>query len=165
MDERRVRIGTRGDLVYEVHTLLQSWPLVKWGSSGHPVPTLQYLLRAHGHQVTADGIFGARTESAVRIFQTAQQLTVDGVVGAQTWGALVSEISEGSSGDAVRGVQEEFQFRNLSGDPNLGLRVDGIFGAHTAAAVRGFQRAVLLTPDGIVGSMTWRALVSGMLSF
>jgi peptidoglycan hydrolase-like protein with peptidoglycan-binding domain len=169
MDERRVRAGTRGNLLYEVHTLLQSWPLVKWGSSGHPVPTLQYLLRAHGHRVTVDGIFGARTESAVRIFQTGRQLTVDGVVGAQTWGALVSEVSEGSSGDAVRGVQEEFQFRNLSGDPSHGLQIDGIFGPRTETAVRGFQQALhrdipSVTVDGIVGPITWRALVSGMLS-
>jgi peptidoglycan hydrolase-like protein with peptidoglycan-binding domain len=105
MNERHVRVGARGNLAYEVHTLLQSWPLVTWGSSGHPVPALQCLLRAHGHQVTVDGIFAARTESAVRLFQTAQQLTVDGVVGAQTWGAVVSEVSEGGAGDAVRGFQ------------------------------------------------------------
>jgi hypothetical protein len=71
----------------------------------------------------------------VRIIQTARQLTVDGVVGAQTWGALVIEVSEGSSGDAVRGVQQEFQFRNLSGDPDLGLRAgSGCDGAEKSAA-------------------------------
>jgi Putative peptidoglycan binding domain len=35
----------------------------------------------------------------------------------------------------------------------------------TAAAVRGFQQALGITVDGIVGPLTWRALVSGMLSF
>jgi peptidoglycan hydrolase-like protein with peptidoglycan-binding domain len=68
------------------------------------------------------------------------------------------------------GVQEEFQFRNLSGDPNKGLEVAGIFGSKTDAAVRGFQRAFhqdipSVTVDGIVGPVTWHALVSGMLSF
>jgi peptidoglycan hydrolase-like protein with peptidoglycan-binding domain len=31
--------------------------------------------------------------------------------------------------------------------------------------VRSFQQALGLTVDGIVGPLTWRALVSGMLSF
>ena len=79
-------------------------------------------------------------------------------------------VRRGSSGDAVRGVQEEFRFRNLSDDPSKGLAVDGIFGPKTDAAVRGFQQALhadvpSVTVDGIVGPMTWQALISGMLSF
>ena len=123
------------------------WPLVKQGAKEHPVPTLQYLLRARGHSVA-----------------------VDGIVGPHTWSALIIEVRRGSEGDAVRGVQEEFQFRNLSGDPSKGLAVDGIFGPETERAVRGFQSALhadipSVTVDGIVGPMTWQALVSGMLSF
>lgn len=45
-----------------------------------------------------------------------------------------------------------------------GVRVDGVFGPRTDAWIRGFQAAVGTTPDGIVGAITWRALVSGMLS-
>jgi peptidoglycan hydrolase-like protein with peptidoglycan-binding domain len=52
------------------------------------------------------------------------------------------ESGDPCQGDAVRGVQEEFQFRNLSGDPGKGLQVDGIFGPKTDAAVRGFQQAL-----------------------
>jgi peptidoglycan hydrolase-like protein with peptidoglycan-binding domain len=143
---------------------IQPWPLVKRGSQGHPVPALQYLLRARGHLVTVDGIFGPKTEAAVKGFQSADQIGVDGIVGPQTWGALVIVVASGSTGDAVRGVQEEFQFRNLSGDPGRGLAVDGVFGPKTTAAVRGFQQALGITVDGIVGPVTWRALVSGMLS-
>jgi peptidoglycan hydrolase-like protein with peptidoglycan-binding domain len=65
----------------------------------------------------------------------------------------------------VRGVQVEFQFRNGSGDPTQGLQIDGIFGPQTEQAVRGFQDALDITVDGVVGPVTWRALVSGMLSF
>ena len=143
---------------------IQPWPVLKRGSQGHPVPALQYLLRDRGHHVTVDGIFGPKTEAAVEGFQSADQIGVDGIVGPQTWGALIIVVATGSTGDAVRGVQEEFQFRNLSGDPGRGLAVDGVFGAKTAAAVRGFQQALGITADGIVGPLTWRALVSGMLS-
>jgi len=149
---------------------LSPWPVVKSGSNGHPIKTLQYLLRARGHAVAVDGVFGPNTEASVKAFQASHELATDGIVGPMTWAALVVQVKEGSQGDAVRGVQEEFQFRNLSGDPSKGLQVDGIFGPKTEAAVRGFQQAVSVdipsvTVDGIVGPVTWQALVSGMLSF
>ena len=143
---------------------IQPWPLVRQGSQHHPVETLQYLLAARGHRVTVDGIFGPGTDAAVRAFQQGKHLTVDGIVGPDTWSALIVQVSEGSTGDAVRGVQEEFQFRNLSGDPGKGLQYRWDLRTRTNAAVRGFQQALGLAIDGIVGPLTWRALVSGMLS-
>ncbi|WP_448628540.1 peptidoglycan-binding domain-containing protein [Geodermatophilus sp. URMC 64] len=146
------------------------WPLVRQGAREHPVRTLQHLLRARGKTVAVDGIFGPKTDAAVRAFQDEKNLTVDGIVGPRTWSALIITVRRGSEGDAVRGVQEEFQFRNESGDPSKGLQIDGIFGPKTEQAVRGFQQALStdypeVTVDGIVGPVTWRALVSGMLSF
>jgi len=148
---------------------ISPWPLVRQGNHDHPVKTLQYLLRARGHYLTVDGIFGPDTNAAVRAFQQQTGLAVDGIVGPVTWSALIITVKQGSTGDAVRGVQEEFQFRNLSGDPGKGLAVDGIFGPKTDAAVRGFQKALhqdipSVTVDGIVGPVTWQALVSGMLA-
>ena len=145
------------------------WPLVGKGHPEHPVRTMQYLLRARGHQLEVDGVFGPKTDAAVRAFQTAEGLSVDGVVGPRTWSALVVQVKKGSRGDAVRGVQEEFQFRNGTGDPSQGVQIDGIFGPQTDEAVRGFQKALSLdypevAVDGIVGPITWRALVSGMLA-
>jgi peptidoglycan hydrolase-like protein with peptidoglycan-binding domain len=149
---------------------ISPWPYTRQGDQQHPVQTLQYLLRARGHSVTVDGIFGPQTDAAVRAFQQQRNLLVDGIVGPQTWSALIITVRQGSTGDAVRGVQQEFQFRNLSGDPSKGLAIDGIFGPKTDAAVRGFQQALhqdipSVTVDGIVGPVTWQALVSGMLSF
>jgi peptidoglycan hydrolase-like protein with peptidoglycan-binding domain len=138
------------------------WPLIRQGDQAHPVPSLQYLLRARGHSVAVDGIFGPRTDAAVRAFQQSRGLSVDGIVGPNTWTALIIQVKQGSQGDAVRAVQEEFQFR--AGEPGKGLPVDGIFGPKTDAAVRGFQQALQIAVDGIVGPVTWRALVSGMLA-
>lgn len=150
--------------------VISPWPVVENGSKGHPVKTLQHLLRARGQNVAVDGEFGPATEAAVKTFQASHGLIADGIVGPLTWPALVVQVKKGSHGDAVRGVQEEFQFRNLSGDPSQGPQIDGIFGPVTDAAVRGFQQALTadipsVQVDGIVGPVTWQALVSGMLSF
>ena len=144
--------------------VVQPWPLVRSGDTEHPVRTLQHLLRAHGKNVAVDGVFGPDTDAAVRAFQGSRGLAVDGIVGPHTWLALILVVRRGSRGEAVRGVQEEFQFRNLSGDPSQGLQIDGIFGSQTEAAVRGFQQALGIAVDGVVGPITWRALVSGMLA-
>ncbi|MDQ3569225.1 MAG: peptidoglycan-binding protein [Actinomycetota bacterium] len=39
------------------------------------------------------------------------------------------------------------------------VNVDGVFGPHTDAAVRDFERSQNLTIDGIVGNVTWESLV------
>jgi peptidoglycan hydrolase-like protein with peptidoglycan-binding domain len=148
-----------------VSATISPWPLVQRSAEGHPVRTLQHLLRAHGQNIAVDGIFGPHTESAVRAVQSSHGLTADGIVGPQTWPVVIVQVARGSTGEAVRGVQEEFQFRNLSGDPSTGVQIDGIFGPQTEAAVRDFQQALGIAVDGIVGPVTWRALVSGMLSF
>jgi peptidoglycan hydrolase-like protein with peptidoglycan-binding domain len=146
---------------------ISPWPIVQNGSQGHPMRALQFLLRAHGHNLTVDGIFGPVTEAAVKAFQTSKGMTADGIMSAQTWSTLIIQVKNGSSGDAVRAVQEEFQFR--AGEPGQGLKVDGVFGPQTDSTVRAFQHALSLdvpsvVVDGIVGPVTWQALVSGMLS-
>ncbi len=50
------------------------WPLTTEGDREHPVRTLQHLLRARGHGVAVDGVFGPRTAAAVRAFQGSRGL-------------------------------------------------------------------------------------------
>jgi peptidoglycan hydrolase-like protein with peptidoglycan-binding domain len=52
----------------------------------------------------------------------------------------------------------------LVGSPRNGMRVDGIFGPRTDAAVRGFQHSTGLTTDDLVGPQTWQALISATSS-
>ena len=63
--------------------------LLRLGSRGSDVIRLQAALNALGYDCgAADGIFGVKTEAAVRRFQRAQQLAVDGVAGRMTWAAI-----------------------------------------------------------------------------
>lgn len=61
---------------------------VKNGSKGSDVTALQNVLNKKGYSLTADGIFGAKTEEAVKDFQKKNGLTVDGICGPKTWAAL-----------------------------------------------------------------------------
>lgn len=64
-------------------------PVIKKGSEGDMVKAVQILLNAYGYNCgTPDRIFGAKTDAAVRKYQTAKKLTVDGEVGEKTFCAL-----------------------------------------------------------------------------
>jgi murein L,D-transpeptidase YcbB/YkuD len=132
------------------------------------VRSLQYLLNAHGARLTVNGTFGATTKAAVIKFQRAHHLTANGVVGAKTWAALIVTLRRGSTGPAVRAVQDQINFRNNRDGHTL--NVDGVYGRKTEAAVRAFQQAMAheirgFHVDGVVGAQTWQALVTEALSF
>lgn len=143
---------------------IQPWPLVKRGANVFPVRTLQRLLCARNQPVAVDGSFGPLTEAAVKAFQQGGGLAADGIVGPLTWPKLVVQVKKGSTGDAVRGVQEVMKFHDQSSGEGPGVQIDGVFGPRTDHWVRGFQTAVGTASDGIAGPITWRAMVSGMLS-
>jgi hypothetical protein len=154
---------------------LPAWPVLRQGSNNQWPPvtvrSLQYLLNAHGARLDVDGVFGARTDAAVRAFQRCHGLVLDGVVGRQTWSAVIITVRRGSSGPAVKAVQDQANFRNPRGEGPPTLQVDGIFGAKTDGWVRGFQSGVALAlevpgfqVDGIVGPMTWQVMIAGTLA-
>ena len=58
---------------------------------------------------------------------------------AATWQALIITVRKGSTGPAVRAVQDQVNFRNNKNGHTL--NVDGIYGPKTQAAVRAFQQA------------------------
>lgn len=67
-------------------------PTLRRGSRGYPaaVAELQRALGAHGQRgISDDGVFGAKTEAAVRAFQKAAGLKDDGIVGRATWAKLL----------------------------------------------------------------------------
>ena len=66
----------------------------------------------------------------------------------------------GSAGNEVRSVQVRLNriSRNFPSIPKIPT-ADGIFGSETDAAVRAYQSAFDLTPDGIVGRGTWYSIL------
>lgn len=137
----------------------QSWPTLKRGSRGTDVRALQYLLRRFSdvsQDLSADGIFGANTQKAVRLYQESRGVKVDGVVGPLTWAKLVNEFPgrKGDKGNVVKAVQRELNAHGYK------VTIDGAFGTRTDTAVRSFQEAHKLSADGIVGPLTWHALIA-----
>ncbi|WP_077616890.1 GH25 family lysozyme [Caenibacillus caldisaponilyticus] len=140
--------------------------LLRRGDRGPAVKDVQLQLNAKGFNCgAADGIFGPKTESAVKSFQKAAHIAVDGIVGPQTRAALAKYqkpkaaskkasvpypghlIKRGSRGKDVERVQRA-----------VGVKVDGIFGPQTEAAVKAYQKRHGLAADGIVGPKTWAVM-------
>jgi peptidoglycan hydrolase-like protein with peptidoglycan-binding domain len=59
-------------------------PTLRRGDKGPAVIVLQNLLNQWGANLNADGVFGAKTEAAVKDFQSTHKLTADGIVGSKT---------------------------------------------------------------------------------
>ncbi|HEY4410432.1 MAG TPA: peptidoglycan-binding protein [Acidimicrobiia bacterium] len=136
------------------------------GAEGEAVRDLQTRLAALGYETApADaGTYGEATVTAVRALQTARGLRVDGICGRQTWSSLVEagyrlgdrllyHRTPMLRGDDVLELQAKLNA--LGFDAGRG---DGIFGPHTADALREFQRNVAAVPDGICGPESIAAL-------
>ena len=66
-----------------------NYPTVKKGASGNITKLIQERLNSVGFNLNVDGIFGADTETAVKVFQRNRGLTQDGIVGKNTWNWLL----------------------------------------------------------------------------
>ena len=138
------------------------------GEEGTSVKNLQYTLYELGYyDGSIDGKYGPTTADAVREFQIQNNLTpVDGIAGSKTLSKLYSS-------DAIAATASKVEFNTAkAGDKGdlvvqiqdcliqLGF-LDSITGEYddaTVAAVKAFQNANGLTPDGKCGTMTLQVL-------
>ena len=162
---------------------------IRRGTTGPSVVTIQTSLNRIAQNYPAipkipvvDGIFGSRTEAAVRKFQEVFNLTPDGIVGPATWYALVrlyvavtrlaelrsqgqryyanswattDPIEQGDRGIKVEHLQYMLSVLSAYIPEIPPLTIDGIFGPATRAAVIAAQRRFGLPQTGIVDFDTW----------
>ena len=88
--------ATKAPAKEEVKTVKIAMPVLKKGSTGAAVKTLQRLLRQLQYVNTdgktlliVDGSFGSNTEAAVKRYQQKHLNSVDGIVGEWTWNKLL----------------------------------------------------------------------------
>ena len=132
---------------------------IKSGSKGELVELVQRMLNERGYACgSADGIFGTKTESAVRSYQKAKGLSVDGIVGTNTYAKLFTDclLKDGSRGELVKALQTRLNEQGYGAGS-----ADGIFGRNTEKAVKALQSAAGIATDRKVGKNTWTALLEG----
>lgn len=159
------------------------------GTTGPSVVTVQASLNRIAQSYPAipkipvvDGIFGSRTEAAVRKFQEIFNLSPDGIVGPATWYALVriyvavtrlaelrsqgqrfytnswattDPIEQGDTGIKVEHLQYMLSVLSAYIPEIPPVNIDGIFGNATRAAVIAAQQRFGLPQTGIVDFQTW----------
>ncbi|MFG2333967.1 peptidoglycan-binding protein [Streptomyces sp. NPDC048604] len=132
------------------------WPLVRAGERSSLTWTIQRLLKADGHRLDADGIFGPETRARVIAFQRTRGLQPDGKVGERTWPMLVRTVASGDKGHAVEAVQDLLAQAGLPAD------ITGVYTTATFRAVTDFQTRHGLKPTGTVDTTTWLALTAAV---
>ena len=163
-------VGTSGDRVRIVQLRLNRI------SDNYPsIPKIAYV----------DGIFAEDTQAAVVRFQEIFGLSPDGIVGNATWYAInriynaVKRLNEldsegirleevtkqypgvlslGSSGLGVSNLQYLLSYLSQFYSTITPLDIDGVFGNQTRQSVVSAQNTFGLTPDGVVGEITWNAI-------
>lgn len=86
-------------------TVFASAATVKVGSKGAVVKTIQTKLKRWGYYTgSVDGVFGAKTKSAVQLFQRKNGLTADGIVGNATAKAMGVTLSGSSNTSSSSGT-------------------------------------------------------------
>ncbi|MBR2406141.1 MAG: peptidoglycan-binding protein [Clostridia bacterium] len=162
--------------------------LLQEGDSGDDVRVIQYFLAVVGNfydtvpPIPVTGTFDAATANAVRAFQRTVGLPEDGIVGEQTWEELhrayrgiidTLELPEnrvapypgdplvpGSSGEYVVFLQQYLALISGAYPSIPTVEVTGQFDEQTRTAVEAFQREFGLSPNGVVGPITWNRIAS-----
>ena len=160
------------------------------GDTGVYVKVVQYYLAVIAQNldtvpvIAIDGIFGPRTEAAVKAFQQSYGLPETGVIDERTWNDMYNVyrgivestpeyytgvpvapypgfvLSIGMRGNEVRLLQEYLAKLSEVYPEIPAVAVDGVFGPATRSAVMAAQQLFGLPVTGIVFALTWDAITS-----
>lgn len=103
-------------------------------------------------------VFDEPMEIVVKDYQKVHKLTADGIIGKSTWEELANTAPTVSTTKNKYGCYAS-AVQTLLHDPSV--KVDGIYGTKTKAAVKAYQTRQKLSADGIVGKQTWRSFILG----
>ena len=150
------------------------------GSSGVNVEKLQQALKIKGYyKDVVDGKYGNNTVNAVKAYQKAVGLTQTGKADYATILKLFGKVTSttvatdplmngitrisqitvpatsrsGDSGKNVLALQQALKIKGYYTAP-----IDSKYGAKTAEAVKAFQKSAGISPDGVAGNATIKAL-------
>lgn len=140
---------------------------LRYGHKGLSVKSIQIELMALDfYSSKLDGVYGRKTQQAIKEFQFVHHLKVDGVAGPTTLKKLFStnetktyqqftstKLLSGDKGVQVRQLQEK-----LSKLGYFSNAIDGKFGPHTKGAVMDYQKRYGIKADGIADSTTLKHL-------
>ena len=131
-----------------------TYPALKKGSKGASVVTLQALLNSRNKAgLVRDGVFGPRTEKAVKAFQKKSKLKATGKLNDATWAKLLPVLKPGQKGASVKATQVEL--RAAGAKLTLTSKMD----TKTVKAVKAYQKKKKISATGNVGPLTWAALL------
>lgn len=163
--------------------------VLQQGSRGNEVRAIQYYLNFIAFfndslsEIDPDGIFGPATKRAVTAFQRYYGLNQDGIVGRDTWNKIQtvyqsiinnlpkeyrsyssllypgSVLSVGSKGKSVEQIQTYLRVIGQNNRSVPIINVDGDFGNRTKDAVIAVQKLYGIEQTGVVGPLTWNAIV------
>ena len=86
--------GTHGALIAKLQDLIDDNILMKKGSRGTRVGTVQEFLKLYGINMTVDNDYGDTTVNAVKKFQTEQKLSADGQTGEGTYEKMIEWLED-----------------------------------------------------------------------
>jgi peptidoglycan hydrolase-like protein with peptidoglycan-binding domain len=129
--------------------------VLKTGSRGAEVQSLQQQLANAGYDIAVDGIYGSQTANAVRQYQQANNLTVDGLAGPQTLGSLASRSNTASgassasggtsAGDMITSMYDQQRLNAIAQLQAQGQQQESAIGKQEAAIAPAYQQAATRT--------------------
>ena len=132
---------------------------ISYGSKGDEVKELQTALNSKGYNLSVDGIFGDKTQAAVKDYQTKNNLQVDGIVGTNTWASLSPTTNTNSSATSTTTTNTSQSQTNTS--PS-GFTYDPYKESPTVAAAKQALQAQLKNKPGDYQS-TYQQQISATL--